>query len=290
MNVLKKIHDLKNWLFTEITLPAAEGDLEIQRLKNVHSRHLGRAVIVDVFLPPGYFQHKAQYPLLVFNDGQDMEAVGMTDTLQQLWASGELPPIAVAAVHAADRLQEYGTAGRLDYASRGSKAAAYTQFVTEELLPLLQQRYRLLPSHSGRHAIAGFSLGGLSAFDIAWHQAHIFSKVGVFSGALWWRATPFNEAAPDAHRIIHELVAQGPKRKGMSFWFQAGTKDEASDRNNNGVIDAIDDTLDLMAALRQIGYADHHLHYREVEGGEHNTDTWAKVLPAFLLWAFEQSR
>ena len=47
------------------------------------------------------------------------------------------------------------------------------------------------------------------------------------------------------------MVKQGPKRGRLKFWLEAGTKDEAADRNNNGIIDAIDDTLDLITALKR---------------------------------------
>ena len=73
----------------------------------------------------------------------------------------------------------------------------------------------------------------------------------------------------------------------MKFWFEAGTNDEKSDRNNNGIIDAIEDTLDLISELKTKGYKkDLDLVYKEVEYGEHNTNTWKMVLPEFLMWAF----
>jgi hypothetical protein len=66
----------------------------------------------------------------------------------------------------------------------------------------------------------------------------------------------------------------------------AGTQDETSDRNKNGVIDAIDDTLDLIATLREIGCSEEDLSYLELEGGRHEPATWAQVMPDFLRWAF----
>ena len=77
----------------------------------------------------------------------------------------------------------------------------------------------------------------------------------------------------------------------MKFWLEAGTADETEDRNNNGIIDAIDDTMDLIKILEEKGYRqDEDICYEEVEGGEHNYDTWSKVLPKFLQWAFGKKR
>ncbi|NUO01935.1 MAG: esterase family protein [Saprospiraceae bacterium] len=261
--------------------------LEIQQLENFPSAHLRREVRVDVFLPPQYFERPGKrYPVLYFNDGQDMGMAGMAGTLEQLYASKALQHLVVVAIHAGDRIQEYGTAGRPDYKNRGSKAGAYTSFLLEELIPALHRRYRL--SETPRDAaFAGFSLGGLSAFDIAWNHPQHFSKIGVFSGALWWRHQAFTPDNPDAFRIIHEVVRENRRRDGMRFWFQCGTNDETDDRNNNGVIDAIDDTLDLIKELEQKGYRNgQEITYVEVQGGEHNHHTWAKILPDFLIWAF----
>ena len=160
----------------------------------------------------------------------------------------------------------------------------YTNFIIKELLPYLRRQYNLstLPDEN---TIAGFSLGGLSALDIAWHHPDIFGKIGVFSGSFWWRSKAFHPDDPDADRIVHEMVANSTKREGLKFWLQTGTKDELADRNNNGIIDSIDDTLDLIRALKKLGYQEgKDIKYVEVIDGEHNPRTWGKVLPDFLQW------
>ena len=77
------------------------------------------------------------------------------------------------------------------------------------------------------------------------------------------------------------------KKPDLKFWFQTGTDDERSDRNKNGVIDSIDDTLDLIAELTKKGYRPFYdVHYLEMKDGKHNTGTWAEAMPHFLKWAF----
>ncbi len=241
----------------------------------------------DVFLPPAYFENKAEsYPILLFNDGQDMEAIKLAKTLDQLYKKKELKKIIVVGIHAGDRTHEYGTAGKLDYQNRGNKALEYTHFIIEELLPFLHVRYRC-SLHSADYTFAGFSLGALSAFDIVWNHPEIFKNIGVFSGSLWWRSQPYTPENPDGHRILHQMVASSEKKEGLKFWFQAGTNDELEDRNNNDIIDAIDDTLHLMNELENKGYArNNDFTYLQVEGGEHNPQTWARVLPDFLKWVY----
>lgn len=258
----------------------------------ISSNFLQREVCVDIYLPPHYKRPGMRtYPVVFFNDGQDMSAMQLIPNLTELYERQQLQPLIVVAIHAADRMQEYGTINQPDYLKRGSKATAYSQFVLDELLPFVRTTYRL-SKDPALNAFAGCSLGGLSAFDLAWNYPRFFSLVGVFSGALWWRSQPFDPADPDADRILHNTVQSGRKREGMRFWLQTGTKDETADRNNNGIIDSIDDTRDLIFALKDVGYRydNKEMKYVEVEDGVHHPKTWAVVLPDFLVWAFGAPR
>jgi enterochelin esterase-like enzyme len=257
-----------------------------EKIHNRHSPALGRDVDVELFYPP-------QTPgtplrLLILNDGQDSRAVKLKSALERLSAEASLPGILVAAVWAGDRMQEYGVSLRSDYQGRGSKAKSYSRFVTAELIPFLQNRFSIdrLPAH---RAIAGYSLGGLSALDIAWNHPEIFGRVGVFSGSFWWRKRDSSSFFYSDHRdrLMHREVRNGKFKPGLKFWLQTGTRDEHWDRNKNNVIDSIDDTLDLVVELTKKGYRPFHdIHYVEIKDGEHNHATWAKLMPDFLKWAF----
>ncbi|MEZ4888744.1 MAG: alpha/beta hydrolase-fold protein [Chitinophagales bacterium] len=258
---------------------------------HLHSQYLKRNVLIDVYLPPHYFlDDDVTYPTLYFNDGQDMEAVNLVHVLEDLYVWEAMQKIVVVAIHAQNRMKEYGTAAIADYKNRGNKAAAYTDFMLKELLPFIEMRGKC-SAHAMEKAIAGFSLGGLSAMDIAWHHPDQFSKIGVFSGSFWWHEHDLPDAEIDQDRIMHRLIHRTEKTGALKMWFQAATEDEKSDRNNNGIIDAIDDTLDLITALEEKGYRkDVDIRYVEVEGGKHHPKTWAKVLPDFLTWIFPEKR
>ena len=262
--------------------------IAVHQYKNLKSKKLERKIRFDVYLPPGYQNGSKSYPILFFNDGQDMEAVELIKTLQRLYDEKEIKHLIIVGIHAADRIQEYGVEQQADYAGRGSRAWAYSKFILGELRPYILKHYRC-EKEKEHQGIAGFSLGGLSAMDIAWNHGDVFGKVGVFSGALWWRSKAFSPHDPDAHRLMHEIVRKGKKREGMKFWFQTGTKDENSDRNNNGIIDSIDDTLDLIEELTKLGYdREQDIHYFEMVGGYHNQQTWGQAMPEFLKWSFGQ--
>ncbi len=258
-----------------------------EKITGVFSKLLNREVDVNLLLPQGYSSSKEKFPLLVLNDGQDIEQLKVKGTLEKLTGEGSIEKVMVAGVVAGDRLQEFGVASQKDYLKRGSRAKAYTKYLSTELIPYLNFKYPV--DASQKITIAGCSMGALSAMDIAWNNPKLFDKAGCFSGAFWWRKRDSKSRLySDARdRIMHQQIKSGKKKEGLQFWFQTGTEDEASDRNKNGVIDSIDDTLDLIAELTKKGYRPFHdIQYLEVKGGKHNLETWAQVMPEFLKWAF----
>ena len=84
---------------------------------------------------------------------------------------------------------------------------------------------------------------------------------------------------------MHNKVRTKKVQKKQKFFFQTGKLDELSDRNNNGIIDSIDDTIDLISELENIGYqGGTHISYLELEDGKHDVETWSRVMPEFLKW------
>lgn len=251
----------------------------------VTSEFLQREVIVDAYLPVNVAQPD-QMSLLLINDGQDLPKMPFDKILNDLLLENKIEPVLCIGIHCgAERKMEYGVTDQPDYKGRGAKAGAYSDFVFDELLPLIHATYNV-PSFKEK-SFAGFSLGGLSALDIVLNHPHEFANVGVFSGSLWWRSKGYREGYDDnKHRIMHQQVKKGDLYPWLKFFFECGAKDEKADRNNNGVIDAIDDTLDLIKELKRKGYDDSSIKYLELEDGRHDVPTWGKAFPDFLEWGW----
>jgi enterochelin esterase family protein len=91
----------------------------------------------------------------------------------------------------------------------------------------------------------------------------------------------------ESDRIMHNIIRNTATKPDLKIWLQTGTRDETSDRNKNGIIDSIDDTVDLIKELENKGFTrPSDVQYIEMVGGSHNTETWAKAMPKFLVWAF----
>jgi enterochelin esterase-like enzyme len=252
------------------------------------SEALQRNVTINIYGPSHLTDNNLN--LLLLNDGQDIEAMGFDKMLGYLLQTEAITPLLCVGIHCGeDRLNEYGMISGADCKGRGAKAGLYQQFIVEELLPYIHQRYSNLVIKE--RAFAGFSLGGLSAFDLVWNHSDIFSKVGVFSGALWWRSKDkkekdYNEAND---RLMHRQIRQGKHQPGLKFFFECGELDETDDRNNNGVIDTIDDTIDLMRELLAKGYLEgKDMYYLQLPDGKHDVRSWAKALPVFLKWGWRK--
>ena len=252
--------------------------------KTFASHFLRRDVIVDVYLPK-YVANLSSLSLLILNDGQNLGEMPFAPLLNGLLESNQVAPLLCVGVHCnKDRIDEYGTAEALDFAGRGKKAMAYQQFLVDELLPFIHTEYGI--ESFQQKSIAGFSMGGLSAIDTLWRHPDVFSAVGVFSGSLWWRSRDLGDGYDDhQHRIMHQLIRNGKYDPGKRFYFMTGSLDETADRNHNGIIDSIDDTLDLIKELETLGYTkEKNIVYFNDEQGRHDVSTWGKAMPQFLLW------
>jgi enterochelin esterase-like enzyme len=264
-------------------------DERVVEYNRFRSKVMGKNFKIEVWLPPGRTKgHCNDCQILISNDGQDLRAMQLRQTLDSMVTNREIPPIIVVGVWAGTRMQDYGVTGQTDYLRRGGLATTYGRFIAKELVPYIQKEYNTLQG-ADHTAIMGFSLGGLSALDIAWHWAGVFSRVGVFSGSFWWRSKGYLDGYNDStDRIMQATIRSGAKPANpLRFWLQTGTEDETNDRDSDGIIDAIDDTREVMFELAEKGYEpEKDFTYCEVEGGHHNQQTWGAVLPQFLKWAF----
>jgi len=253
----------------------------------LQSEFLKREVKLDCYLPDK-ISGSAALSLLLVNDGQDLVTMNFAGILEDLYKAQAITPLFCVGIHCSeDRKNEYGTAKILDYKGRGAKAALYTRFIFSELLPFIRGTY-FIRSFKEK-SFAGFSLGGLSALDIVWNHPHEFRKAGIFSGSLWWRDkdqadADFNE---NTDRIMHRQIREGNYAPWLKFFFEVGTQDETADRNNNGVIDSIDDALSLIDDLADKGYdKETDIKYLELQDGRHDVPTWATAFPDFLKWGW----
>ncbi len=257
-----------------------------QQEDEIYSRHLQEHIKLTIISTP-MPNNKGEMNLLLLNDGQEVDALRIKKITDSLYKKKLIEPLLIVAVHAGNRNDDYGVSGYPDYLNRGSKADKYDAFISNELLDFAKKKASVRKFNSV--VIAGCSLGGLSAMDIAWNHADKIDKVGVFSGSFWWRDkdTAVVDYTDDKDRILLSKIKSSRKRPKLKYWFYAGDQEEKGDRDKDGIIDVVDDTKDLLTVIKSKNVClPGDIVFTEAAEGKHDYADWSKALPGFLTWAF----
>ncbi len=254
-------------------------------VEKLYSRHLQQHYTLTIVSTP-IKGDKKDLNLVLLNDGQDMKKMRVKEILDSLWDEKLIQPCVIVGIHASERMQEYGVSDQPDYEQRGSKAGKYAEFFNNELYPFIKKKSGVRKFKSV--SIAGWSLGGLSAFDLAWTYPDKIDKVGVFSGSFWWRDKDVNDSSysDDKNRIMINKIHRSRKKPHLKYWFYVGGKEEKDDRDKDGVPDIVDDTRDLIELLKSKNICPpEDIIYKETQEGKHDFPSWSKAFPEFLVWA-----
>lgn len=249
------------------------------------SNFLQAEVDVWIYLPPGYTPGDPwRYPCLYLHDGQNVfdaatAAFGtewsVDETAECLILEGKMEPILIVAVgNTPQRIEHYTPFPDRDHG--GGMGAVYSAFFIRELKPWVEHTF---PARGGAryNAVAGSSLGGLSALHMAWTHPDVFGMVAALSPSLWW----------GGRKQITRMGGDPCPRRLHKIWLDAGTEEMTVDENGNQVPDAIDDLRTLRAVLLAHGYQPEvDLFYREVPGGTHDEAAWAARVGEVLSCLF----
>ena len=224
-----------------------------------------------VYVPPGYADNDTtRYPVLYLHDGQnvfDQVSVGVEwevdESANRLIEDGAMQPVVIVAVgNTGNRMSEYTPVPGTD--GQGGDAAAYAAFLTEEIMPYIEARYRV--RHGPEHtAVGGSSLGGLvTLFLLTEHADHFGSGLAV-SPSVWWAD----------RAILQELPEPGPNRR---LWVDMGLAE------GDGMLSGARLLHDrLVASGWQAGQ---NLSYMEIEQATHSERAWAARVPDMLLFLY----
>jgi len=126
---------------------------------------------VRVYLP-ARFRKTRRYPLLVVHDGDDyLRYTGMKTILDNLIHRLEIPDLVVAFTTSGDRLREY------------ANDPGHARWLTERLVPELEQRYPLLAKPQGR-GLMGASFGAVASLSAAWRAPGFYGRLLLQSGSF----------------------------------------------------------------------------------------------------------
>ncbi|MEL7533206.1 MAG: alpha/beta hydrolase-fold protein, partial [Bacteroidota bacterium] len=178
------------------------------------------------------------------------------ETADSLIRAGTLKSFIIVAVsNTSDRSTEY---------SYGSKAELYAQYLIEQVLPYVRERYPIAEGPENT-AVMGSSMGGLSSFVLAWEHPEVFGKAACLSPAFKLEE--------------YDYVSKAAKMKQPvplpSFYIDNGTEDLEA-RLQAGI-----DDMKAYLTQENIPFT-----WYLAEGAKHNEGAWADRLDIPLRWLF----
>lgn len=226
----------------------------------VDSKVYGDARHTTVYLPAEYKPHK-RYPLVICHDGRDyLRFTDIVTVLDNLIARHEVAPLIMAFTSGHDRNREYGADPR------------QPRFVVEELLPAVQQRFRISEDRRDL-GLMGASFGGVTSLFTAWTYPGVFGKLLLQSGSFVFTDVGHHGRSELFDPVVDFVNAfrSDPARVDAKVFLSCGTFESLIWFNRS-----------LRPLLR-----DHGLDVRFVEAQDgHNWIAWRDRLRDGLTWLY----
>jgi predicted alpha/beta superfamily hydrolase len=264
------------------------GDL---RLHTLESRIFGNTRTIRVLLPPGYDapeNRSRRYPVLYMLDGQNLFDACLSDVSHQEWSVDEtvyrllaeqkIPPLIVVGVdHAGkDRAHEYlpykDFVGGWDMEEPAGKR--FPEFLTGEVMPLVDGRYRTLPGQANT-GIGGSSYGGVASLYA------LLATPGHFGYGLIESPT-LRVGMGQLVRDTSPLIAM-PAKVFIAFGGKEADNPAVNDRMV-GLVRLVE------ANFRAAGYDDSNIRVVIEPDALHSEPAWANRLPGALQFLFGEWR
>jgi predicted alpha/beta superfamily hydrolase len=234
-----------------------------------------------VYVPPGYDDSNARYPVLYLQDGQNLfdpsTAFAGQDwradvTADESIRTGKIAPVIMVGIYhtGVRRVSEY-TPTRDRRIRKGGKAGRYAQTLAREIKPFIDREYRTLKG-ARYTAVGGSSLGALAALVAGLEYPRVFGGLAILSPSVWWD----DRSIVTAVRSFQSRLPTRPR-----VWLDVGTAEGDNPRS------AVEDARLLRDPLIEKGWREGtDLEYREVEGAKHNEAAWGARFGDVLAYLF----
>lgn len=253
-------------------------EIEILIIEDFYSKKLQNCRNIRVYLPPSYNSSNKFYPVLYTHDGQNVfnaeesysgKSWRLQYTTDYLIRNDLIEEIIIVAVDnmEEERLSEYAVENG---SYRGKKIKAkgliYEEFFTEELMPLINNKFRT-KKEAQDTALMGSSMGGLATFNIGLRRPELFGKLAVMSPSFWW-----GKSSP-----LEKINSYDYNNLNTKFWFDTGDAE--------GKFQSFpDEVIDRLIEIKNKNSLD--LFYYLAEGAVHSESAWAARVHCPLLFFF----
>jgi enterochelin esterase-like enzyme len=242
-----------------------------------NSEKLGIERRLSVYLPPGYYESDATYPVLylLHGAGGDEEAwmdLGRTSQIMDnLIAENKVKPMIVVMPNGnpmQDAAPGMGEKGyyKPQFLSPGNMTGKYIESFPE-IIDFIEGRFRVKSDKANR-AIAGLSMGGFHSMHISRVHPNTFDYVGLFSAAIMPREGQTEEVFQDIDQTLQAQMDNGFNL----YWIAIGKTDFLYKANQ-----------EFRSKLDEMGMP---YQYTESEGG-HIWRNWRVYLTDFAPLLFK---
>ena len=232
---------------------------------NYYSTELKRHRRMHVYTPPEYQLGQDAYPVFYLLHGamdsdDSWSSIGRAGfILDNLIAAGEAEPMIM--------IMPDGHTERFRRGVSGLPINAFAREFAADIKPYIEQNYRVMTGRQNA-AIAGLSMGGGHALEIAVSALDEYGYVGVFSSGVF--SVNEDSSWQDNHK---QALNDATLKEGLELvWFSTGSEDF--------LLDTTEATVDL---LRQHGF---DVEYDESAGG-HTWINWREYLSVFVPRLFK---
>lgn len=257
-------------------------------LEGVRSPELDNRRDVLVHLPPSYPHGRRDWPVLYFNDGQNLFDAGSSyagewqvdETMTALAAEGLEAIVVGVANRGRERIDEY--APFYEPGIGGGKAAAYLRFLVETVKPLIDAEFKTTRERD-QTGLVGSSLGGLVSLWSLFERPRVFGLVAALSPSVLFARGAFNAYLAGQPRVPARIyldvgTLEGPPGFGRALLARLLPRPYVA---------RVRETRRL---LGHMGYREgSDLLYVEEKGGRHNEACWSRRLPAALRFLLRPS-
>ncbi len=125
--------------------------------------------LLVIALPPSYFRSTQKYPVVYFlhGFGGSPHSVGIFARIaDSLYEQNQLNEMIIVGINGSNRL------GGSFYVN-SPVIGDWEDFVVKDVISYIDHNYRTIP-HSSSRGIAGFSMGGFAAINLAFHHPDVF--------------------------------------------------------------------------------------------------------------------
>lgn len=275
------------------------------KIENFESKHV-KPRHVEIWLPEEYEANPAEkFPVLYMHDGQNVfnpeTAMGnipwdADDVAAKLIMQNKIKPVIIVAAWCTDiRYFEYFPEKAAAYLSAEDKeqmenvrlqmgvkksdymADEYLKFLTSELKPYIDKKYRTLPDMENT-SICGSSMGGLISLYAICEYPGIFGQAACVSTHWPVLFDNSNMAPSEAIRTYLKKNLPSPKNHNIYFDFGTATLDQYYEVHQEKV-DAI---------MQEKGYSKgHNWVTQKFEGAEHNEKAWQARMDVILQFLYK---